>query len=90
MTSRPDGASRLVTLVTVALFINYVDRGNLATAAPLMQDQLRLSASELGVLLSAFYYGYVACMPAMGWLAGPMAQSASSLWAWRFGHSPPC
>jgi len=67
--TRPDGASRLVTLVTVAVFINYIDRGNLATAAPLVQDQLRLSASELGVLLSAFYYGYVVCMPAMGWLA---------------------
>jgi MFS family permease len=51
------------------VFINYIDRGNLATAAPIMQDQLRLSASQLGILLSAFYYGYVICMPAMGWLA---------------------
>jgi len=60
---------RLVLLVTAAVFINYIDRGNLATAAPLMQDELHLSASQLGVLLSAFYYGYVVCMPAMGWLA---------------------
>ena len=65
------GASpaRLVFLVTAAVFINYIDRGNLATAAPLMQDELHLSASQLGMLLSAFYYGYVVCMPAMGWLA---------------------
>ncbi len=63
-------AARLVLLVTAALFVNYIDRGNLATAAPLMQDELHLSASQLGVLLSAFYYGYVPCMPAMGWLAG--------------------
>jgi MFS family permease len=62
-------AARLVGLVTTAVFINYIDRGNLATAAPLMQDELHLSASQLGVLLSAFYYGYVVCMPAMGWLA---------------------
>jgi len=55
--------------VTAAVFINYIDRGNLATAAPLMQDELHLSASQLGILLSAFYYGYVVCMPAMGWLA---------------------
>ncbi|MSQ99085.1 MAG: MFS transporter [Xanthomonadales bacterium] len=60
---------RLVLLVTAALFINYIDRGNLATAAPLMQDELHMSASQLGFLLSAFYYGYVACMPAAGWLA---------------------
>ncbi len=68
----PDSRSvaRLVLLVTAALFVNYIDRGNLATAAPLMQDELHLSASQLGVLLSAFYYGYVPCMPAMGWLAG--------------------
>jgi MFS family permease len=62
-------AARLVLLVTAAVFINYIDRGNLATAAPIMQDELHLSASQLGILLSAFYYGYVVCMPAMGWLA---------------------
>jgi MFS family permease len=62
-------AARLVLLVTAAVFINYIDRGNLATAAPLMQDELHLSASHLGILFSAFYYGYVVCMPAMGWLA---------------------
>ena len=62
-------ASRLVLLVTAAVFINYLDRGNLATAAPMLQDQLHLTESQLGVLLSAFYFGYVPCMPAMGWLA---------------------
>jgi len=67
--NKPHTAARLVTLVTMAVFINYIDRGNLATAAPLIQDELHLSASQLGVLLSAFYYGYVVCMPGMGWLA---------------------
>jgi MFS family permease len=62
-------ASRLVFLVTAAVFINYIDRGNLATAAPLIQDELNLNATALGILLSAFYYGYVPCMPLMGWLA---------------------
>jgi MFS family permease len=62
-------ATRLVLLVTAAVFINYIDRGNLATAAPMLQDQLHLTEGQLGVLLSAFYFGYVPCMPAMGWLA---------------------
>ena len=62
-------ATRLVLLVTAALFINYIDRGSLATAAPLIQDELHLSASQLGFLLSAFYYGYVLCMAPAGWLA---------------------
>jgi MFS family permease len=62
-------AKRLVLLVTAALFINYIDRGNLATAAPLLQDELHLSASQLGFLLSAFYYSYVVCMAPAGRLA---------------------
>jgi MFS family permease len=61
--------ARAVMLVTACVFINYVDRGNLATAAPLIHDELHLSTTQIGVLLSAFYYGYVACMPGMGWLA---------------------
>ena len=62
-------AARVVLLVSTAVFINYIDRGNLATAAPLIQGELRLSAGQLGVLLSAFYYGYVAAMIPSGWIA---------------------
>lgn len=47
-------ATRLVFMVTAAMFINYVDRGNLATAAPLLQSDVGLTASQLGILLSAF------------------------------------
>jgi MFS family permease len=61
--------TRLIVLLTVGMLINYVDRGNLATAAPLLQHEVGLSASQLGVLLSAFYYGYVAFMAPVGWLA---------------------
>lgn len=65
----PTSALRVVLLVALSVFINYIDRGNLATAAPLMQDELHLSASQLGVLLSAFYYTYVLLMAPAGWLA---------------------
>lgn len=65
----PSSATQLVLLVSVALAINYVDRGNLATAAPLLQDELHLTGTQLGVLLSAFYYSYVVAMIPMGWLA---------------------
>jgi MFS family permease len=59
----------VIPLLALALFINYVDRGNLATAAPLIKDELKLSASQLGVLISAFSWTYVAAMPLAGWLA---------------------
>jgi len=67
--SSPTGAVRLVLLIAVAVFINYIDRGNLATAAPLIQDELHLGPSQLGILLSAFYYTYVLAMVPVGWLA---------------------
>jgi MFS family permease len=62
-------AARIVLLVTASVFINYIDRGNLATAAPLVQDDLHLTPSQLGMLFSAFYFSYVPFMPATGWLA---------------------
>ena len=68
-TTRVTSPTRLVLLLSVGVFINYVDRGNLATAAPLIQGELHLSASQLGVLLSAFYYGYVLAMAPVGWFA---------------------
>ena len=61
--------TRLVLLLSAAVFINYVDRGNLATAAPLIQDELHLTATQLGLLLSAFFWTYVAMMAPGGWLA---------------------
>jgi MFS family permease len=59
----------LVPLLALAVFINYVDRGNLATAAPLIKDEMKLSASQLGVLLSAFFWSYMPGQLLAGWLA---------------------
>ena len=59
----------VVTLLATALFINYVDRGNLATAAPLMKDELKLSSSEIGLLFSVFYWTYIPGQLVAGWLA---------------------
>jgi hypothetical protein len=41
---------RVVALLALAAFINYVDRGNLATAGPLIRDELALSNAQLGML----------------------------------------
>jgi MFS transporter, ACS family, D-galactonate transporter len=43
-------------LLALSVFINYVDRGNLSIAAPLLKDELGISASGLGILLSAFFW----------------------------------
>jgi len=60
---------RVVALLTAAAFINYIDRGNLATAGPLIRDQLSLSNVQLGVLLSAFFWSYAPGQLPAGWLA---------------------
>lgn len=36
------------------------DRGNLSIAAPLLKDELRISVTQLGILLSAFFWTYTA------------------------------
>jgi MFS family permease len=59
----------VVALLALAMFINYVDRGNLATAAPLIKDQLRLSNTQMGLLLSAFFWTYTPGQILSGWLA---------------------
>jgi MFS family permease len=46
-------------LLALAMFINYLDRGILATAAPLLKDELGLSNTAFGVLVSAFFWIYV-------------------------------
>ena len=53
-------------LLVIALLINYVDRGNFALAAPLLKTKWGMSASQLGLLLSAFFWTYTALQFVMG------------------------
>jgi ACS family D-galactonate transporter-like MFS transporter len=48
--------------------INYIDRGNLSLAAPLLKDELHLTAWQLGILFSAFFWTYTALQFVMGWV----------------------
>ena len=64
----PGVSTRLVLLLAVAIFINYVDRGNLATAAPLLKSDLGLSNTQVGFLLSAFYWTYAPMQLLAGWM----------------------
>ena len=63
------GVLRIVLLLlAISAFINYVDRGNLSIAAPMLKDELGISALQLGVLLSAFFWTYACLQPVAGWL----------------------
>ncbi|HEY5290194.1 MAG TPA: MFS transporter [Caulobacteraceae bacterium] len=59
----------VVPLLALMIFIQYVDRGNIATAAPLMSKELGLDARQVGLLISAFYFTYAPSQLLTGWLA---------------------
>src|SRR5260370_9117592 len=60
--------SRVLLLLAISVFINYLDRGNLSIAAPLLKNEFQLSATQLGVLLSSFFWTYSFFLPVSGWL----------------------
>jgi MFS transporter, ACS family, D-galactonate transporter len=67
-TKLPPALFGVAILLSASILINYVDRGTLAIAAPLLKDDLHLSPSQLGVLLSAFFWTYAASQILAGWL----------------------
>jgi MFS family permease len=56
----------LSTLLGAALLMNYVDRGTISTAGPLIKSEFHLDAVQMGLLLSAFFTTYVISQPFMG------------------------
>ena len=62
------GAGLLVLLLGAAIFFNYVDRGAIGIAAPLMTGELNLDPKAFGVVLSAFFWVYAPAQLLVGWL----------------------
>jgi len=61
--------SPVVLLLAAVLFLNYVDRGALPTAAHHIQQDLHLTFSQVGMLSSAFFWTYALVQIPTGWLA---------------------
>jgi MFS transporter, ACS family, D-galactonate transporter len=64
----PFTLGRVAVLLSISVLINYVDRGTLSIAAPILKDDLHLSPSQLGVLLSSFFWTYSTFQIVSGWL----------------------
>lgn len=47
-----------MVLLVSSIFINYIDRGNLSVAAPLLEHELSLTPAQLGSLLASFFWTY--------------------------------
>ena len=80
MTAARGTVRTLMILLGAAVFLNYVDRGAIAVAAPLMKGELGLSATEFGTAVSAFFWVYVPVQFVVGWLCDRM--SVYRLMAW--------
>jgi|KBSMisStandDraft_5_1062788.scaffolds.fasta_scaffold103770_1 MFS family permease len=52
----------------LGMVVNYIDRGNVAVAAPLIQKEFGLDPVQLGVLFSAFFAAYALLQVPAGWL----------------------
>jgi MFS transporter, ACS family, D-galactonate transporter len=60
--------ARVAVLLGISIFLNYIDRGTLSLAAPFLKEELGLSATQLGILLSSFFWTYAAFQIVSGWL----------------------
>jgi MFS family permease len=57
-----------LVLICICVLINYVDRGNLSIAAPLLKTEFHLDPAKLGFLFAAFFITYTLMQFLVGWL----------------------
>lgn len=59
----------MIGLCFLASTINYIDRANLAVAAPYISRDLHLDPATMGFILGAFFWTYAAMQMPFGWFA---------------------
>jgi len=59
---------RALILLVLSVGINYIDRGSLSIAAPILQKEMGLSPEQLGLLFSSFFWTYASFQILAGWL----------------------
>jgi MFS family permease len=76
----------VVGLIGLSVLLNYVDRGAIGIASPLMKQELGLSATGFGTAVSAFFWVYAPLCLVVGWLCDRfcvyrMFAAGVALWA---------
>ncbi|HEX3756464.1 MAG TPA: MFS transporter [Rhizomicrobium sp.] len=72
-------------LVFLIVTVSYLDRTNLSVAAPVIQRQLHLTPTQLGLILSAFSWAYALAQIPAGLIAArlrPRRAYFGALWLW--------
>src|SRR5580704_4228954 len=80
-----------VSLILALGFVfNYIDRGNISVAAPLLQREFRINPTHLGVLFSAFVFSYAVMQIPAGYLVDRFnvkwLYAAAFVW-WSFANA---
>ena len=83
--SAPMARWGMVALCFTATAINYLDRTNLSLAVPAIQHEYKLSSTQMGFILSGFFWTYALMQLPSGWLVdryGPKLVYAISVGWW--------
>jgi MFS family permease len=78
-----------LTLIFLICILNYMDRGTLSVANPLIRNELGLSLAQMGVLLSAFLWPYAFTLLVAGGLVDrwrPRRMLTTSLIVWSIAQ----
>lgn len=78
-----------LVLLMVSGVVNYMDRGTLAVANPMIRAELGLSLGQMGLLLSAFLWVYAVCQLPIGGLVdriGPRRLLGIGLVVWSLAQ----
>lgn len=76
---------KIFALLLVIVSLNYVDRGSISVAMPLITKQLNVSKEATGIALSAFFWTYALMQIPGGWLVDRFqsrVMAASSCVGW--------
>ncbi|MEO8220783.1 MAG: MFS transporter [Specibacter sp.] len=76
---------KLFVLLLVVVAVNYIDRGSISVALPIIQKEFNLPPELIGLLLSAFFWTYALMQIPAGWLIdkfGPRKVITASCVGW--------
>lgn len=76
---------KLFVLLLALVTLNYIDRGSISVAMPLIKEEFSLSAEATGLLLSAFFFAYALMQIPGGWLIdrfGPRKMATAATLGW--------
>ncbi|RYL88123.1 MFS transporter [Sporolactobacillus sp. THM7-4] len=68
---------KISILMWSAIVINFLDRANLSAATPEMMKDLHINSSEMGIIMSAFFWSYMVFQIPSGWFADKIGHRVS-------------